>query len=85
MEKTGMTIGGTIQTAMLKKYALSTSISLYKIAHCGRARAVAGRTADQIRVCHELPDRKGARVDHTAGCARHRRRGDRMTRPDVRS
>ena len=35
-----MTIGGTIQTAMRKKYALSTSISLYKIAHCGRAKAV---------------------------------------------
>ena len=91
-----MTIGGTIQTAMVitktngygnheKKYARSTSISLYKIAHSSGGPSLAGRTADQIRAGHQLPDRKGARVDYTAGCAHHRRRGDRMTRPDVRS
>src|SRR5262249_46460583 len=40
----------------------------------------AGASADQIRACHQPPDRQGARHRRAADAARPRGRGDRMNR-----
>jgi len=44
------------------------------------ATQLACAAADQVPVRHQSPDGQGARFDHSARVARHRRRGDRMIR-----